>query len=246
MQVLPRGVRHMPGYLGRDDAGGAGRGYPRRGAGRAALRADHAAHRQADERAHDQLRDARLGDRQGARLPLPADASGDRRAVAADPGAAAAPVAGGLGLPASAGGLPGQFLSMPAPRWACIRTATSRILPRPSSRSRSATTACSASARRTRDGQTVSFRLTSGDVVVLGGEGRLAFHGVDRIYPSTSALLKNGGRINLTLQAGDPARVTHDFRRNFVLGLQGLPEKLLASFGELTITPSAPRATAFW
>ena len=36
--------------------------------------------------------------------------------------------------------------------------------------------------------------------MILGGEGRLAFHGVDRIYPSTSALLKNGGRINLTLR----------------------------------------------
>jgi DNA oxidative demethylase len=52
----------------------------------------------------------------------------------------------------------------------------------------------------TREGATKSFRLKSGDVVVLGGEGRLAFHGVDRIYPSTSALLKNGGRINLTLR----------------------------------------------
>ncbi len=48
--------------------------------------------------------------------------------------------------------------------------------------------------------RTVSFRLKSGDVVILGGEGRLAYHGVDRIYPSTSALLKNGGRINLTLR----------------------------------------------
>jgi alkylated DNA repair protein (DNA oxidative demethylase) len=47
---------------------------------------------------------------------------------------------------------------------------------------------------------TGSFRLASGDVVVLGGEGRLAFHGVDRIYPGTSTLLKNGGRINLTLR----------------------------------------------
>ena len=47
---------------------------------------------------------------------------------------------------------------------------------------------------------TRSFRLRSGDVVVLGGEGRLAFHGVDRIFPSTSTLLKNGGRINLTLR----------------------------------------------
>ena len=47
---------------------------------------------------------------------------------------------------------------------------------------------------------TRSFRLESGDIVVLGGEGRLAFHGVDRIYPTTSTLLKDGGRINLTLR----------------------------------------------
>lgn len=47
---------------------------------------------------------------------------------------------------------------------------------------------------------TLSFRLRSGDVVVLGGEGRLAFHGVDRIFPGTSTLLKSGGRINLTLR----------------------------------------------
>ncbi|MBA3448384.1 MAG: alpha-ketoglutarate-dependent dioxygenase AlkB [Pseudaminobacter sp.] len=51
-----------------------------------------------------------------------------------------------------------------------------------------------------RDGATRSFRLESGDIVILGGEGRLCFHGVDRIYPGTSALLKNGGRINLTLR----------------------------------------------
>lgn len=52
----------------------------------------------------------------------------------------------------------------------------------------------------TRGGHTLSFKLASGDLVVLGGEGRLAFHGVDRIYPATSTLLKNGGRINLTLR----------------------------------------------
>lgn len=51
-----------------------------------------------------------------------------------------------------------------------------------------------------RKDSTVSFRLESGDVVVLGGEGRLAFHGVNRIYPDTSTLLKNGGRINLTMR----------------------------------------------
>jgi len=47
---------------------------------------------------------------------------------------------------------------------------------------------------------TSSFKLQSGDIVLLGGEGRLAFHGVDRLYPGTSTLLKNGGRINLTLR----------------------------------------------
>ena len=55
-----------------------------------------------------------------------------------------------------------------------------------------------------RKDRTQSFRLSSGDVVVLGGEGRLCFHGVDRIYPSTSTLLKNGGRINLTLRRVNP------------------------------------------
>jgi alkylated DNA repair protein (DNA oxidative demethylase) len=47
---------------------------------------------------------------------------------------------------------------------------------------------------------TRSFRLNSGDVLVLGGEARLVFHGVDRIYPGTSTLLAEGGRINLTMR----------------------------------------------
>ena len=47
---------------------------------------------------------------------------------------------------------------------------------------------------------TRSFRLDSGDVVVLGGAARLAFHGVDRIYAGTSTLLREGGRINLTMR----------------------------------------------
>ncbi len=51
---------------------------------------------------------------------------------------------------------------------------------------------------------TRSLRLSSGDVVVLGGESRLSFHGVDRIYPGTSTLLRDGGRINLTLRRVDP------------------------------------------
>jgi alkylated DNA repair protein (DNA oxidative demethylase) len=47
---------------------------------------------------------------------------------------------------------------------------------------------------------TRSFRLASGDALVLGGQARLAFHGVDRIMPGTSTLLPEGGRINLTLR----------------------------------------------
>ena len=42
--------------------------------------------------------------------------------------------------------------------------------------------------------------LRSGDVVVLGGGARLAYHGIDRILPGTSDLLAEGGRINLTLR----------------------------------------------
>lgn len=45
-----------------------------------------------------------------------------------------------------------------------------------------------------------SLRLSSGDALVLAGSERLAFHGVDRIYPGTSTLLAEGGRINLTLR----------------------------------------------
>jgi alkylated DNA repair protein (DNA oxidative demethylase) len=55
-----------------------------------------------------------------------------------------------------------------------------------------------------RSDPTRSVRLTSGDAVVLGGEGRLAFHGVDRILPNTSTLLPEGGRINLTLRRVSP------------------------------------------
>jgi DNA oxidative demethylase len=47
---------------------------------------------------------------------------------------------------------------------------------------------------------TRALELKSGDVVVLGGEDRLAFHGIDRILPGTSDLLPEGGRLNLTLR----------------------------------------------
>jgi alkylated DNA repair protein (DNA oxidative demethylase) len=68
-------------------------------------------------------------------------------------------------------------------RWACIRIATKRIWKRRSCRFRSATAACFVSAAPSADDRTLSFKLSSGDVVVLGGEGRLAFHGVDRSIP---------------------------------------------------------------
>lgn len=51
-----------------------------------------------------------------------------------------------------------------------------------------------------RGNRTQSFRLSSGDVLVLGGPARHFFHGVDRVYPGTSRLLPGGGRINLTLR----------------------------------------------
>jgi len=51
-----------------------------------------------------------------------------------------------------------------------------------------------------RSDATSSMRLASGDVVVLGGRSRRAYHGVDRIVPGSSALVPGGGRINLTLR----------------------------------------------
>ena len=46
----------------------------------------------------------------------------------------------------------------------------------------------------------IRLKLRSGDVVVLGGGARLAYHGVDRVIGGTSDLVPGGGRINLTLR----------------------------------------------
>ena len=51
-----------------------------------------------------------------------------------------------------------------------------------------------------RSDPTRSMRLASGDVCVLSGPMRLAYHGVDRILPGSSRLVPGGGRINLTLR----------------------------------------------
>ncbi len=57
-----------------------------------------------------------------------------------------------------------------------------------------------------RQGPTRSVKLASGDALVLGGDARLAFHGVDRILAGSSTLLAEGGRFNLTLRrvTGEP------------------------------------------
>ncbi len=52
----------------------------------------------------------------------------------------------------------------------------------------------------TRKGPSNFIKLGSGDIVILGGEARKAYHGVDRILHGSSKLLKHGGRINLTLR----------------------------------------------
>ncbi|MEM9344601.1 MAG: alpha-ketoglutarate-dependent dioxygenase AlkB [Pseudomonadota bacterium] len=51
-----------------------------------------------------------------------------------------------------------------------------------------------------RGGKTESLWLRSGDVLVLEGAARLAYHGVDRLRAGSSTLLAKGGRINLTMR----------------------------------------------
>jgi alkylated DNA repair protein (DNA oxidative demethylase) len=51
-----------------------------------------------------------------------------------------------------------------------------------------------------RGGKTASLRLSSGDVCLLGGEARLAYHGVDRVLAGSSTVVPGGGRLNLTLR----------------------------------------------
>ena len=56
-----------------------------------------------------------------------------------------------------------------------------------------------------RQAPTRTLRLASGDVCVLSGDARLAFHGIDRILPNSSRLIPGGGRLNLTLRRARPA-----------------------------------------
>lgn len=52
-------------------------------------------------------------------------------------------------------------------------------------------------------GKTESIWLESGDLSLMGGPARLTYHGIDRIRFGSSDLLKNHGRINLTLRVVD-------------------------------------------
>jgi DNA oxidative demethylase len=51
-----------------------------------------------------------------------------------------------------------------------------------------------------RGGPTRTVKLSSGDILLLGGPGRFVYHGVDRIQAGSSTLIPGGGRINLTLR----------------------------------------------
>ena len=53
-----------------------------------------------------------------------------------------------------------------------------------------------------RSDPTQSIILRSGDILVLHGQSRLAYHGVKRIIPNTApkGLLKNNGRLNMTIR----------------------------------------------
>lgn len=52
----------------------------------------------------------------------------------------------------------------------------------------------------TRKAATRSMKLASGDVLILGGAARMAFHGIDRVLAGSSRLVPGGGRLNLTLR----------------------------------------------
>jgi len=51
-----------------------------------------------------------------------------------------------------------------------------------------------------RGGKTHALKLSSGDVVVLAGQARKCYHGVDKVFYGQSTLVPKGGRINLTLR----------------------------------------------
>jgi alkylated DNA repair protein (DNA oxidative demethylase) len=55
-----------------------------------------------------------------------------------------------------------------------------------------------------RQDATATLRLNSGDLCLLGGPARLAFHGIDRVLHGSSTVIPGGGRLNLTLRRARP------------------------------------------
>jgi len=55
-----------------------------------------------------------------------------------------------------------------------------------------------------RGGPFRELQLNSGDCIVFGGEHRLAYHGIKKIWPDTSNMIAKGGRYNLTIRQVDP------------------------------------------
>ncbi len=51
-----------------------------------------------------------------------------------------------------------------------------------------------------RTDETKQYIIQSGDAIVMSGESRNFFHSFKGIIPNTSNLLKNGGRLNLTIR----------------------------------------------
>ena len=51
-----------------------------------------------------------------------------------------------------------------------------------------------------RNDETKKYIVQSGDVIVMSGESRNFFHSFNGTVPNTSNLLKNGGRLNLTIR----------------------------------------------
>ena len=58
-----------------------------------------------------------------------------------------------------------------------------------------------------RGGSTQKVNLNSGDVMVLGGPARFAYHGIDRIRFGSSQRVPEGGRLNFTLRRVTKPRI---------------------------------------
>jgi DNA oxidative demethylase len=51
-----------------------------------------------------------------------------------------------------------------------------------------------------RSEKAIPFVVSSGDVIVMGGESRMRFHGIRKIYPGTSPVSEIAGRYSLTFR----------------------------------------------